>query len=187
MIVSESERISRLINQVLDIEKIESGTDAYLSNEPFSLDEIVRTTAGGMAQLFHERSIEFSTQIPGELLEVAGNRDRIVQVVVNLLSNALKFCDTRAGQVSLSLQKVQNTAVLRVADNGKGIPAEQHEHIFDKFTQLNSKAEGKPQGTGLGLYITRKIVEHHGGSIKVISAPGSGAIFEVRLPLYFPT
>ncbi|MBN8684734.1 MAG: hypothetical protein J0L99_18935 [Chitinophagales bacterium] len=184
ILVSESERISRLINQVLDIEKIESGTDEYLPTEPFSLDEIVRTTAGGMAQLFRERSIEFTSNIPEETLEVAGNRDRIVQVVVNLLSNALKFCDAREGRVSLSLQKAGSEAVLRVADNGKGIPPEQHVHIFDKFTQLNSKTEGKPQGTGLGLYITRKIVEHHGGSIKVMSAVGAGATFEVRLPIY---
>lgn len=182
ILVSESDRISRLINQVLDIEKIQSDV-APLRREPVELTRLVHDAVAGMAQLFAERNIQFAEHLDQTApCTVLGDRDRLVQVVVNLLSNALKFCDPEAGKIEISLTQSQQHALLHVRDNGPGISTVAQEMIFEKFTQLHSPALGKPTGTGLGLFITKTIVEQHGGSIRVESELGKGATFEVRLP-----
>jgi signal transduction histidine kinase len=102
--------------------------------------------------------------------------------VVNLLSNALKFCPSENGLVEIELEKQNTRLVLRVHDNGPGITPTAQRMIFEKFTQVHSPETGKPKGTGLGLFITKNIVEQHGGSIRVESNVGKGACFEVVLP-----
>jgi signal transduction histidine kinase len=182
ILVSESDRISRLINQVLDIEKIQSES-VPTRREPVDLTRLVHDAAAGMAELFAERGIQFLENLDhANPCTVQGDRDRLVQVVVNLLSNALKFCNPEAGTIVVSLTCTAHQAFLRVRDNGPGISTAAQEVIFEKFTQLHSPALGKPTGTGLGLFITKTIVEQHGGSIRVESEPGHGATFEVRLP-----
>ncbi len=182
ILVSESDRISRLINQVLDIEKIQSDV-APLRREPVELTRLVHDAVAGMAQLFAERNIQFTEHLDqAATCTVLGDRDRLVQVVVNLLSNALKFCDPEAGKIEISLTQSPQHALLRVRDNGPGISAMAQDMIFEKFTQLHSPELGKPNGTGLGLFISKTIVEQHGGSIRVESGLGKGATFEVRLP-----
>jgi signal transduction histidine kinase len=104
-------------------------------------------------------------------------------VVVNLLSNALKFCSAEKGLVEIELVAKSSFVVLSIRDNGPGIPHTMLGHIFEKFTQLHSKELGKPQGTGLGLFITKSIVEQHKGQIRVESDMGKGALFEVKLPI----
>ena len=182
ILVTESDRISRLINQVLDIEKIQSES-VPLKPEPVDLNQIVRRTMTGMEQLFAEKGIVCTAETnPGELI-VNGDRDRLTQVVVNLLSNALKFCDPENGIIEVALYPKGTKAVLLVKDNGAGISAAAQKIIFEKFTQVHSRAQGKPQGTGLGLFITKNIVEQHGGLIQVDSEAGKGATFIVQLPL----
>lgn len=182
ILVTESDRISRLINQVLDIEKLQSD-EAPLSLEPLDLGDLIQKAVTGMSQMFAEREIKVGLQGLDQTLTVQADHDRMVQVVVNLLSNALKFCRSENGQIEIALTQQGNWAVFSVRDNGVGIPASMQQMIFEKFTQLHSQATGKPQGTGLGLFITKSIVEKHGGSIRVESESGQGAMFEVRLPL----
>jgi Na+/proline symporter/nitrogen-specific signal transduction histidine kinase len=182
ILVSESDRISRLVNQVLDIEKIQSQA-APLRLEPVDMGHILRHCLAGMSQLMRERGIRCQPRLPEEPLLVSGDQDRLIQVLVNLLSNAIKFCDPEAGLIEVSLHPQHHWVILQVRDNGAGISAAAQGMIFEKFTQLHSREMGKPHGTGLGLFITKNIVEQHGGSITVQSKPGEGAVFEVKLPI----
>ncbi|MCC6279576.1 MAG: GHKL domain-containing protein [Saprospiraceae bacterium] len=183
IIVNESDRISRLINQVLDIEKLRSAEQLH-SVDTVDLREIMLSTVAGMQQLFAERNVTCSLPHSGDAFLVKGDRDKLIQVMVNLLSNALKFCDPVSGNIKIELHIKGHFVLLRVQDNGKGIPMHARDMIFEQFTQLHSHEQGKPQGTGLGLFITKKIVEQHGGTIRVESEPGEGATFEVKLPLF---
>ncbi len=182
ILVSESERISRLINQVLDLEKIQSEA-APMQRENVDMPRLLRDVTAGMAQLFAERNIQILMKIsPDASCVIQGDRDRLVQVVVNLLSNALKFCPTENGLVQMTLERRNAQLSLKVMDNGPGITPAAQRMIFEKFTQVHSPETGKPKGTGLGLFITKNIVEQHGGSIRVESNVGKGACFEVLLP-----
>jgi len=182
ILVTESDRISRLINQVLDIEKIQSDP-ASLRSEKVDFVEIARRATIGMEQLFAEKKIQCEFRSSAKELTVNGDRDRLTQVVVNLLSNALKFCEPATGRIEVVLRASGSNVLLSVSDNGPGIATAAQKIIFEKFTQVHSREQGKPQGTGLGLFITKNIVEQHGGAIQVASEPGKGATFTVRLPL----
>ncbi len=185
ILVNESDRIGRLINQVLDIEKIQSES-VPLQPEPVDMAAIVRRCITGMEQLFAEKNITCACELGTAEVVVHGDRDRLTQVVVNLLSNALKFCEPDTGKITVGLHAKGRSAWLLVSDNGPGISAAAQKIIFEKFTQVHSREQGKPQGTGLGLFITKNIVEQHGGSIQVESQPGHGATFKVQLPLGQP-
>ena len=182
ILVTESDRISRLINQVLDIEKIQSDV-APLHLETFDLRELLQNAVAGMSQLFQERGVRIELLNGETPVMINADRDRITQVVVNLLSNALKFCDPEAGLIRVEVTQHGRWALFSVQDNGVGIPFALQQMIFEKFTQLHSQSKGKPQGTGLGLFITKSIVEAHGGTIRVESELEKGAKFEVRIPL----
>ena len=182
IIVKESERITRLINQVLDLEKIQSRKDQW-EMQNINLSEIINDTFNGMSQLFEEHGIKAECLVEAPLIQMVGNSDRMIQVVVNLLSNALKFCDAENGQITVTLSRKPPKAILHVYDNGLGISPENQKLIFDKFTQLSSQKHGKPQGSGLGLFITKSIIERHGGSIKLESRLGQGTTFIITLPL----
>ncbi len=183
ILVSESDRIGRLINQVLDIEKLEAGA-ADLRFEHLDLAELCEQAMHGMAPLFLEKNIENRlVATAGRPVWVSGDRDRLVQVAVNLLSNAQKFCPREGGLVRLEVGERDGHAEFLVTDNGPGVPAEQHAHIFGQFTQIATAEGGKPQGTGLGLFIAKRIVDLHGGSIFLRAAAGGGSVFGVRLPL----
>jgi signal transduction histidine kinase len=181
IMVSESERIGRLINQVLDLEKIQSPDREY-QWEMLVLEELVNRARMGVQQLIDQKNIELNWRVEGELLLVRGDYDKLTQVIVNLLSNAVKFCPEQNGRIQLQVQAQPDSCLVVVKDNGIGISAKDQAVIFDKFTQLTDKAHGKPAGSGLGLHISRIIVEHHGGEIGVESSPGNGAAFYIRLP-----
>jgi signal transduction histidine kinase len=166
---------------VLDIEKIQGESVQAPSFEPVDLQEIVEGAVHGMEQLFAEKNVACSVSLSEGSFVITGNRDRLIQVVINLLSNALKFAPLNTGWVEVSLATAGGGVLLRVRDNGPGIPEEKQALVFEKFTQLSRKDTGKPQGSGLGLYITRAIVEQHGGRIRVDSKAGEGACFEVWL------
>jgi signal transduction histidine kinase len=183
IIVLETERITRLINQVLDIEKIQFNAYEW-KNEPFNLTELTQRIYRGFKPDLEEKGID--SQLIADLenpIILRGDADRINQVIVNLVSNALKFTNTEGGYLNIHLTREEEFAVLKVTDNGNGIAEEKQALIFDRFTQLNDPTQGKPTGSGLGLFITKQIVDHHKGTISVESKMGKGATFVVKLPI----
>ncbi|WP_448204455.1 ATP-binding protein [Azospirillum sp. sgz302134] len=180
-VITESERLTRLINQVLDMAKIEAGEIDW-QIEPMDLGTAVEQAAAATSQLFHERGILLDVAIPPDLPPVRGDHDRLVQVAVNLLSNAAKFTPP-GGRVALTLTAEAGMARVSVADTGPGIAPEHQSIIFERFRQVGDTMTDKPQGTGLGLAICKRIVEHLGGRIWVESTPGAGATFAFTIPL----
>ena len=182
IITKETGRLSRLINQVLDLAKIESGAGEWqVSN--IDMKELIADTVAGMSQLFKEKNIQLDLALPGSVPAVPADFDRIVQVLLNLLSNATKFCDRERGRIRIELAERDACLEVAVCDNGAGIRADDQAAIFDKFRQGGDTLTDKPQGTGLGLHISRQIVERLGGRIWVESRAGEGACFRFTLPI----
>ncbi len=179
IIVSETERLTRLVNQVLDLAKIESG-NAEWQIEEVDLAEILRESLTTTEQLLREKGVKVHLDLPRQPALVRGDRDRLLQVMINLLSNAGKFVPQPRGEVWLSLREVYRAYQVSIADNGPGIPPELQSAIFEKFRQVGGRA--KPVGTGLGLPISRQIIEHLGGRLWVENVPDQGAIFYFQLP-----
>lgn len=182
IVVEETERITRLVNQVLDIEKIQSNAYEWQSTD-INLTNLVSNAFLSFTPAMQERGIQHELLKPDSPIFINADSDRIMQVIVNLLSNALKFARTEGGQIWVQLYRHNNTAVLKVSDNGIGIAEDKQELIFARFTQINNPTMGKPTGSGLGLFITQQIVGHFGGQIRVESNVGEGATFIVELPL----
>ncbi|MFD1627786.1 sensor histidine kinase [Azospirillum griseum] len=181
IIIAESERLTRLINEVLDMAKIEAGAMdwAIESLDPArALEQAAAATAG----LFQERGVRLDSALPADLPPVRADHDRLVQVVVNLLSNAAKFTPP-GGRVTLAAEPGNGAVRISVTDTGPGIAPEHHDAVFDRFRQVGDPMTDKPAGTGLGLAICKGIVEHLGGRIGVDSRPGAGACFWFTLPL----
>ncbi|EFL53170.1 PAS/PAC sensor signal transduction histidine kinase [Solidesulfovibrio fructosivorans JJ]] len=181
IIVSEGERLKHLINDVLDLAKLEAGKMAF-KHERVDPAEVVRHVMSASEGLLAATPrVALKTSIQGRLPEVIGDRDRLIQVLVNLVSNALKF--TEQGSVTCRARTADGYVVIDVADTGIGIPeAEQHK-VFEKFNQIGATLTNKPKGTGLGLAICKHIVESHGGRISYVSRFGSGSTFTFALPI----
>lgn len=179
IVLKESERLSRLINQVLDFAKIESGTFEWNLSE-VDLRDVVQDALSSTQQLFQDENIRLDVETSEDVPPIVADRDRIMQVLLNLLSNAVKFTDD---WVAVRLQVEQDCLRLDVSDNGQGISPDRQEVIFEKFRQENKKVPGKAMGTGLGLPISRHIINHFGGELWVESEPGEGATFSFTLPL----
>ncbi|MBI2311919.1 MAG: histidine kinase [Betaproteobacteria bacterium] len=182
IIIKESERLTRLINQVLDLAKLESGKAEWHVSE-LDVREVIEDCINATSQLFRERNVRLETHLPAAVPLIVADRDRLVQVVINLLSNAVKFCNPKDGRVAISLHRHPDSLQVDVKDNGPGIGARDQVVIFEKFRQAGDNLTEKPQGTGLGLPISRQIVEHFGGRLWVESEPGKGATFSFTLPL----
>lgn len=180
IVVSETERLTRLVNQVLDLAKIESGHGVW-QTERLDLAEVTRHAVEAISQLLHDKGVGINIDLAGVEASVLGDRDRLMQVLVNLLSNAVKFAPADQGQVGVLLVEEGEGFRVSVSDNGPGIPAEEQPLIFEKFRQ-GTGGRNKPVGTGLGLPISRQIVEHFGGRVGVTSEPGKGATFYFTLP-----
>jgi signal transduction histidine kinase len=120
--------------------------------------------------------------MPSQPAPVLVDRDRITQVVINLLSNAAKFCESKQGQILVRITDSSKDFKVEIQDNGPGISRDHVEHIFEKFHQVSDEQAGKPKGTGLGLAISQRIVEHHGGRIWVESTGPDGTTFAFVLP-----
>jgi Na+/proline symporter/nitrogen-specific signal transduction histidine kinase len=180
IIVAESERLSRLVNQVLDLAKIESGHAEWCTRE-VDLRVLLQKAVAATSELFRERGATVRLVMPDTVPPLQADADRLTQVVVNLLSNAAKFVPQGHGQVDVSLRCDDVAASVCVSDNGPGIPAAQHKTIFEKFRQGGDDRH-RPQGTGLGLPISRQIIEHFGGRLWLDHQPGPGARFCFSLP-----
>jgi signal transduction histidine kinase len=183
IITSESERLTRLINDVLDLSKIESGRMDW-QVAPADLGDLVRAAIRAGQGILAERGVALEVAIPAEPTPVVCDRDRIVQVVLNLLSNACKFVPRPGGRVRVELRRRGPVFEVRVEDNGPGVPASQREAVFEKFHQLTGDLNTqKPTGTGLGLTISRQIVERFGGRIWVEDSTLGGAALCFTLPV----
>ncbi len=180
LVVAEAERLSRLVNQVLDMAKIESG-HADWGNDAIDLRELIAHAVQTTAETFRERGIQLQVEQPDAVPVLHADRDRLLQVLLNLLSNAVKFAPQGSGQVTVRLRSEARCAVIEVWDNGPGVPPEQQQLVFEKFRQ-GGPASHRPQGTGLGLPISRQIVEHFGGHMWLKAGPGQGACFGFELP-----
>lgn len=182
IIVSETERLSRLVNQVLDMAKIESG-HAEWHTEVVDMCALLRQAVLTTSEVFREKQCQVNVVVPDTQLMLRVDPDRLTQVMLNLLSNAAKFVPEPGGRVDVSLVCDDAQATVRVLDNGPGVTEGQQALIFEKFRQ-GGDMTNRPQGTGLGLPISRQIVEHFGGRLWLESLPpGQGAAFTFSLPL----
>ncbi|MFZ5776225.1 MAG: sensor histidine kinase [Thermodesulfobacteriota bacterium] len=181
----EGERLTRLVNDLLDFAKIESGRMTWQEEEIDVAALLGHAMSLAQGDFVTRPNVALRLEVPPELPVITGDRDRLVQVLVNLLNNAAKF--TQQGEVVLaaSMSPEQNALLVQVRDSGSGIPPDDLDKIFDQFHQASNRdtLTDKPKGTGLGLAICRQIVEHHGGRIWAESRPGAGSILSFTLPL----
>ncbi len=182
ILVRESERLTRLINNVLDLSKIESGSMDWVISD-VDLDEVVDQAIGATRGMASELGavVERGPKADGPAL-VRGDYDRLVQVVVNLLGNAFKFTPPGEGRVRIGVSRDDGDWLVTVDDNGPGVGLQHRAQIFEKFFQANESLKDRPKGTGLGLAICHQIVDHFGGEIWVGDGDLGGARFAFRLP-----
>ena len=185
----ESDRLTRLINDVLDLARYEAGQEIW-NDAPNSLSEIVDTAVSGIQSLAIQKSLNVSVDMEPDLSEVWCDQDKINQVLTNLLSNAIKFTPEH-GKIGILIKEASNSGrkksdrmvEIKVSDNGVGIPAEELNEIFQKFKQVSDTVSDERKGTGLGLPICREIVSHYGGKIWAESELGKGSVFTVTIPI----
>ncbi len=180
IIVSEGERLTNLINDVLDLAKLESGRMEF-TMEAIDPTEIVSRVMASTSVLLEGKNVRLIRCLEPDLPQVTGDRDRVIQVLVNLISNAVKFTDQ--GTITCAATRQDGFLRVSVADTGIGMDQKDFGKIFEKFNQVRNEGADRPKGTGLGLPICRHIVESHGGRIWVESVPGQGSTFFFTLPL----
>lgn len=178
---SNSERLSHLIDDILDVEKL--GSEALqFTLAPLDLRDVVARAADGNRTFAADREVRLVVSGPDEPLIVLGDESRLLQAITNLLSNAAKF-SRKAGTVRLVAEREDGFARVTVADSGHGIPAEFRPRLFERFSQAPGSQQTGRSGTGLGLSITKSIVERHNGTIDYRTETGKGTSFWIELPL----
>ncbi len=179
-IIGESDRVGRLVGQMMTLARIDAG-QASLSLSEVALDEVAEEVARGMRLLAERRGVAFEAKVDGPL-RLRGDGDRLRELMMILTDNAIKYTDA-GGQVRLEVRRASGgKATVRVSDTGRGIPSEALPHIFDRFYRVDKARSREAGGTGLGLAIAKWISEAHGGSIRAESAAGVGSTFTVELP-----
>ncbi|MBC5863781.1 sensor histidine kinase [Flavobacterium turcicum] len=185
-IISESDRLNRLIDKILDLEKFETGKQKiYLSKN--NLSKTISKTINSVNQLLKNKNILIEFNAADSEIKAFYDEERIVQVVHNLLSNAIKFCATTNGKITISIEEKEEHVEVKMHNNGKSIAAEDADAIFDKFYQSRNQNIKKPIGSGLGLAICKQIIEHHKGTIWAEKEQQEGATFVFTLPNYHTT
>ena len=178
-IQQDSRHLLELINDILDISKIESGR-LELNPEQFKASDAIDETLAGLRRLAEDKQLRFS-EVLDRSLTIMADRLRFKEILYNLISNAIKFTPEK-GQITIESRQSPEGAFFAVTDTGIGIDASELRAIFDKFYQLGSTTRGVREGTGLGLAITKSLVEMHGGKVWVESTPGHGSRFQFVLP-----
>jgi Na+/proline symporter/signal transduction histidine kinase len=185
-IISESDRLNRLIDKILDLEKFETGKQKiYLSKN--SISKTIKKTLDSLQQLIKNKKISIEFNDVSKEIKAFYDEERIIQVIHNLVSNAIKFCSETNGKITISIIENKDVVEVSIHNNGKGIKGEDFEAIFDKFYQSRNQNVKKPIGSGLGLAICKQIIEHHKGKIWAESTEGAGATFIFTLPNYNTT
>ncbi len=179
-IISESDRLNRLINKILDLEKFETGKQK-IQPEKNDLVVTINKTIEPLQQLIKNKDITLYFE-PNKSFFAIYDEDRIVQVITNILANAIKFCPDQDGLIAISIKDKENEIEITIMDNGKGIDPKDFENIFDKFYQSTNQNIKKPIGSGLGLAICKQIVELHKGKIWAQNNEVKGASFMFTLP-----
>ncbi len=179
MVKSSSEHLLSLITDIIDLSKIEAGK-IDLSPEPFELSEIVREVLGSFQVVAERKALSLSAEIPLGLMVVSDKR-RIRQVLVNLVGNSMKF--TEQGSVKVTTQQKDGVIKVSVRDTGMGIKQEDLGRLFKSFSQVTTADAPKHEGTGLGLYLSKKLITLLGGEIGVESELGKGSVFFFTLPM----
>ena len=180
IIVSEGERLTALINDVLDLAKLEAGKIEWKS-VPISVAQIIEQATAATSALFEAKKLKLVKELEEDLPEIVGDHDRLVQVLINLISNAIKF--TEKGSVTCRVRKTDNAITVSIIDSGIGIAETDQPQVFEQFRQIGNTLTEKPKGTGLGLPICKQIIEHQGGTIWVESELGKGSNFSFTLPI----
>ncbi len=176
----EAIRLGQMINDFLDLARLESGR-TYIAQEPVNMTEILSETLAILQPQAAERRVSIALQVPETLPAIIGDPVRLKQVMVNLVSNAMKY-NHEGGRVDIEVKVGEDELNVAVKDTGRGIREEDLPHIFEKFYRVDDP-EQQIKGTGLGLSITKHIVEVHGGTISVQSVKGQGSTFSFTLPL----
>jgi signal transduction histidine kinase len=180
-IVNESERLTRLLNNVLDFSRVERGQKHY-NMQPTALEDVVKAAARTMRFPLAERGFEFQLSIDDGIPKMQVDRDALEQAILNLLSNAMKYSG-QSRDVALRLSKRNGSAVIQVSDHGVGIPVKEQQRIFEKFYRVPTPENRTISGTGLGLALVAHITQAHHGRIQVESSPGKGSTFSIFLPI----
>jgi signal transduction histidine kinase len=177
---SNGRLLLRLINDVLDLSKIEAG-QLSLSVVDYSLEEVIRSVVSSVESLAAEKKLHLKTSIPPEIPPIHGDEQRIAQVLLNLVGNAIKF--TEAGEVAIAASIAGPLLTVTVRDTGPGIDPADQALIFEEFRQVDNSSTRKKGGTGLGLAIAKRLIEMHRGRIWLESAPGNGSAFFFSVPV----
>jgi signal transduction histidine kinase/CheY-like chemotaxis protein len=180
VVVAEGERLTTLINNVLDLAKIEAGKIEW-NMGTINVAEIIERAAAATSSLFDNTKVKFIKDVASDLPEIIGDQDKLIQVVINLISNAIKFTDE--GSVTCRAKQTKGEITVSVIDTGMGISDEDQSKVFEKFKQVGDTLTNKPKGTGLGLTISKEIIEVHGGKIWLKSKEGKGSTFSFTLPV----
>lgn len=179
-IAGSSRRLANLVNDILDYSKMKNG-DILLNLTPVRLEGPILSVVNVFRQISLSKGCDIIAEIPDELPHVMADENRVVQILYNLVGNAVKF--TREGSIRVSASRMGELLEICVSDTGEGIPADRLEDIFKSFEQVDTSLTRRHGGTGLGLSITRQLVELQGGGIRVESSPGQGSSFFVTLPV----
>lgn len=185
VVISEGERLTTLINDVLDLAKIEAGKMEW-NQENVSIPEVAERAIAATTALFEQKNLKLIRQIDSNIPEITGDRDKLIQVIINLISNSVKFTDH--GSITCRVRQENNDVVVSITDTGIGIAKEDFAAVFEQFKQVGGDTlTDKPKGTGLGLPICKEIIEHHGGRIWLESEVGKGSTFSFSLPVVTKT
>lgn len=185
IITKESERLTRLIDQILDLAKMEAGRMNWKMDnvDPvFIVEEAIAALDG----LIKESNIELIVDLSEDIPEVRADRDQLVQVVINVVSNAIKFCKHPGGVIRVSARGHHNGLLVCISDNGSGILPEHRDFIFEKFHQSRQDSNEMMTGTGLGLTICRQIITFFGGDIRADNNQDDGACISFSIPFAQP-
>ncbi|MFT5873405.1 MAG: signal transduction histidine kinase [Clostridium sp.] len=180
IILTEGERLSSLINDLLDISRMEAGK-VSLNMREIDIEEIITQVITLTNPIIREKSLQVIQSIREPLPKVMADKDKLVQVIINLISNAIKF--TEEGCIVCSARVVEENIIVSISDTGVGIREEDKKYIFEKFRQVGDTLTNKPRGTGLGLAICKYIIEEHCGKIWVESEIGKGTDFSFSIPI----
>ena len=179
----ESRRLTRLIDNILDFAKIESGQRSYRF-EPVDLAELVAATLRSFEVRLRQEGFSLALREPDEPLpRVLADPSALAQVLTNLLDNAVKYSGA-AREIAIELGREPDAVTLAVSDRGPGIAPDQQARVFEKFYRVSDGLVHDAKGSGLGLAIVKHVVEAHGGTVELVSAPGAGSTFRIRLPAH---